>query len=51
MRRVLSLALALFVAGVATSMAENYPSRPITIVVLFPAGGPTDALGRVSLIG
>ena len=47
MRRVLSLALALFVAGVATSMAENYPSRPITIVVLFPAGGPTDALGRV----
>ena len=47
MRRVLSLALALFVAGVATSMAENYPSRPITIVVPFPAGGPTDALGRV----
>jgi tripartite-type tricarboxylate transporter receptor subunit TctC len=28
-------------------MAENYPSRPITIVVPFPAGGPTDALGRV----
>src|SRR3974390_2948378 len=47
MRRVLSLALALFVAGVATGMAENYPSRPITIVVPFPAGGPTDALARV----
>jgi len=45
--RVLSLALALFVAGVTSSMAENYPSRPITIVVPFPAGGPTDALGRV----
>jgi hypothetical protein len=47
MRRVLSLALALFVAGITSGMAENYPSRPITIVVPFPAGGPTDALGRV----
>jgi len=27
--------------------AETYPSRPITIVVPFPAGGPTDALGRI----
>jgi tripartite-type tricarboxylate transporter receptor subunit TctC len=27
--------------------AETYPSRPISIVVPFPAGGPTDALGRV----
>ena len=34
-------------AGVAIGRAETYPSRPITIVVPFPAGGPTDALGRV----
>jgi tripartite-type tricarboxylate transporter receptor subunit TctC len=27
--------------------AETYPSRPISIVVPFPAGGLTDALGRV----
>src|ERR1700724_4209264 len=27
--------------------AETFPSRPITIVVPFPAGGPTDTLGRV----
>ena len=47
MRKALSIALAFFVAGVAAGMAENYPSRPITIVVPFPAGGPTDALGRV----
>src|SRR5262245_44773052 len=25
----------------------NYPSRPITMVVGYPAGGPTDALARV----
>jgi tripartite-type tricarboxylate transporter receptor subunit TctC len=27
--------------------ADDYPSRPITMIVPFPAGGPTDAIGRV----
>ena len=27
--------------------ASDYPSRPITMIVPFPAGGPTDAIGRV----
>jgi tripartite-type tricarboxylate transporter receptor subunit TctC len=27
--------------------AEVYPSRPITMIVPFPAGGPADAPGRV----
>ena len=40
-------------AGAAVSLgshfvrAQSFPTRPITIVVPFPAGGPTDTLGRV----
>jgi hypothetical protein len=47
MRKLISIALAFLVASIVTAVAETYPSRPITIVVPFPAGGPTDALGRV----
>jgi len=42
-----TVAWLLLTAGIVTAVADIYPSRPITIVVPFPAGGPTDALGRV----
>jgi len=38
-----AVALTAVSAGV---YAQNYPSRPITFVVPFAAGGPTDMLGR-----
>jgi tripartite-type tricarboxylate transporter receptor subunit TctC len=47
MKKHLSIALIFIVASIVTAVAETYPSRPITIVVPFPAGGPTDTLGRV----
>src|SRR5262249_22764381 len=31
----------------SVATAETYPARPITMIVPFPAGGPTDALARV----
>jgi tripartite-type tricarboxylate transporter receptor subunit TctC len=43
-RAVLGTAVAC-IACVA--QAEDYPSRPITTIVPFAAGGPTDILGRV----
>jgi tripartite-type tricarboxylate transporter receptor subunit TctC len=43
-RAVLGAAI-VCVAGVA--QAEDYPSRPMTMIVPFAAGGPTDILGRI----
>lgn len=37
--------LSLF-AAVTAATAETYPSRTITIIVPFPAGGPTDTTAR-----
>jgi len=39
------LALAMLAGGPAA--AQDYPSRPITIVVAFPAGGYADSFGRI----
>jgi len=36
---------AILLTGAAT--AQDYPNRPITMVIPFAAGGPTDVLGRV----
>jgi len=40
-----AFAIALVLGG--SGLAQNYPVRPITIIVPFPAGGPTDTLARI----
>ena len=43
------LGIAAVGVSVTTSFgpADNYPARPITVVVPFPAGGPSDVVARV----
>jgi tripartite-type tricarboxylate transporter receptor subunit TctC len=42
----LAIAAAL-AAAIADARADTFPSRPVTIVVSFPAGGPTDTVARI----
>ena len=42
--------LGLFAAAIVfccTASAQNFPTRPVTIVVPFSAGGPTDTIARI----
>jgi tripartite-type tricarboxylate transporter receptor subunit TctC len=41
------LASVLLLGGVLAASAQNYPNRPVRVVVGFPAGGPTDAIARM----
>jgi tripartite-type tricarboxylate transporter receptor subunit TctC len=45
--KTLIAALISTLALLATASAETYPSRPITVVVPFSAGGPSDAMMRI----
>lgn len=44
---LLAVACAAILQGTASAVAQVYPSRPVTVVTSGPAGGPTDAIGRV----
>jgi tripartite-type tricarboxylate transporter receptor subunit TctC len=48
-RQFLSFAGAVAVGSALTQIAgaQGYPSRPVTMVVPFGAGGPTDTIGRI----
>ncbi|MGA7488726.1 MAG: tripartite tricarboxylate transporter substrate-binding protein [Xanthobacteraceae bacterium] len=44
---IMALAVAALLAGIGSAAAQTYPSRPITMIAPFPAGGPSDALARI----
>jgi tripartite-type tricarboxylate transporter receptor subunit TctC len=47
MKKTILAAAVLLSAGMACAQAQVYPSRPVTLIVPYPAGGPTDQLARV----
>jgi tripartite-type tricarboxylate transporter receptor subunit TctC len=47
MKRLLSVAVPLLAASIANAEAQTYPSKPITFIVPFAAGGPSDTIARI----
>jgi tripartite-type tricarboxylate transporter receptor subunit TctC len=44
---IVAAALAVVAVGVPQAFAQSYPSRPVTLIAPFPAGGPLDSIARV----
>jgi tripartite-type tricarboxylate transporter receptor subunit TctC len=42
-----ALAALALCASVSASLTQDFPTRPIRVVIAFPAGGPTDFVGRL----
>ena len=41
------VALVALSVSAIVALADDYPSHPITMLIGFPPGGPTDTLGRI----
>src|SRR3974390_1799867 len=45
--RVWALLAATFMVNVSPGVAADYPNRPVTLIVAFTPGGPSDVLARI----
>src|SRR5690242_20830698 len=46
-KRLIAAAFVALVSLAAPDSAQTYPTRPVTMIVPFAAGGPTDVLARI----
>jgi hypothetical protein len=42
-----AIGVVMLAIGAGSAAAQDYPTRPITMIVPFPAGGGVDAIGRI----
>ncbi|MGB9042562.1 MAG: tripartite tricarboxylate transporter substrate binding protein, partial [Pseudolabrys sp.] len=47
MKRILFAAAFAALALAGPAVAQNFPTRPVTMVIPFAAGGPQDTIGRI----
>src|SRR5437764_1710265 len=47
LRKSLAAGFVALLASVVAASAQGFPNRPMTMIIPFAAGGPTDVLGRV----
>jgi len=47
MKKIAHVLLAFVIASAASVCAQNFPSKPVRLVVPFPAGGGSDVIGRI----
>jgi tripartite-type tricarboxylate transporter receptor subunit TctC len=47
MKRLLALALLALAAAAAPAAAQDYPNRPVRLIIPFPPGGSNDVVGRL----
>src|SRR5262245_13624147 len=47
LRLILAMAIAASLQWISSAAAQDWPTRPVTMVVAFPAGGADDILGRI----
>ena len=45
--RAIALAMLLACAAIAPVAADDYPSKPVTLIIPFPPGGGVDTVGRL----
>src|SRR5438128_6533882 len=46
-KNMFGVACGVLLAVTSTALAQTYPARPMTMIIPFAAGGPTDVLGRI----
>src|SRR5581483_562995 len=46
-RRLWAVAAAIVLSAGTAAAADDFPSRPVNLIIPFAAGGPTDIVGRI----